>query len=83
MGEIKARRRLLDEVASEVARRVKEGYIGLVLPVLCESADDNRMTGYTPNYLRAEFTAERVVGSGEEISVRFTDLRKDRLIGEA
>ncbi len=80
---IKERRIELDRVANEVADEVKRTYIGKTLPVLVETVEENRSVGYTPNYLRAEFTSAQPLTKGAEVLVRFDQLKHGRLIGAA
>ncbi|MBI1387311.1 MAG: tRNA (N(6)-L-threonylcarbamoyladenosine(37)-C(2))-methylthiotransferase MtaB [bacterium] len=77
---IKSRRIELDRVARETADVVKSSYIGRTLRVLCETRDEDRVTGYTENYLRAEFPANESVQRGGEVTVRVESVDKGRLI---
>ncbi len=78
---IEARRKRLDETALSVAGEVKKAYIGQTLPVLTESGENGRYLGFTPNYLRAEFTSPRPVQAGEEVSVDMECMKEGRLAG--
>lgn len=80
---IEERRRILDEVACAVADEVKQGYIGSSLPVLPETPEEEYATGFTPNYLRVDFTADRPIPPGRPVMVKLTGLEKGRLRGEA
>jgi len=81
--EIEARRQALDTVALEIAQQVKQAYIGITLPVLNETAESQNGTGFTPNYLRADFRSPRPLARGDVVPVRFTSLEKGRLQGIA
>ncbi|NPU96694.1 MAG: tRNA (N(6)-L-threonylcarbamoyladenosine(37)-C(2))-methylthiotransferase MtaB [Candidatus Omnitrophica bacterium] len=79
---IEDRRRRLDEAARAVADEVKRSYIGSVLPVLPETPRDQCASGFTPNYLRVDFTSGRPILPGCPVMVRLTGLHNGRLVGE-
>ncbi|MEW6238355.1 MAG: tRNA (N(6)-L-threonylcarbamoyladenosine(37)-C(2))-methylthiotransferase MtaB [Candidatus Omnitrophota bacterium] len=80
---VEERRRRLDEAAKEAADEAKQAYVGRSLPVLAESFREGKGSGFTPNYLRADFTASRTVARGEIVDVRLTRLKNGRLQGTA
>ncbi len=80
---VEERRKRLDEVANDVANQVKESYIGKTLPVLAETPEEHHNIGFTPNYIKAEFSSPQPVQKGKAVQVRFTGLAKGRLQGTA
>ncbi len=79
---IEERRRILDQVANETAIQVKQGYIGRTLEVLTETGDEHAYTGFTPNYLRVEFSSPKVLQRGERVWVTIQRVEKGKLMGE-
>ena len=78
---IEERRRELDRLAAETAEEVKQSYIGHILPVLVETIEDDRATGFTSNYLRAVFSPTKNIKQKDIVIVRINRVEKGELIG--
>ena len=78
---LEERRIALDQLAHETADQVKQSYIGQILPILAEVEEDGMSTGFTPNYLRTHFTANRPIQRGETVMVHIKTVEHGRLQG--
>lgn len=78
---LEERRIRLDELAAETSERVKQGYTGKTLPILAEVEEDGMSAGFTPNYLRANFTSNAPIRKGEIVPVHITHVEHGQLQG--
>lgn len=80
---LEERRIQLDALANETADLVKQSYIGKTLPILAEVEEEGMSTGFTPNYLRAQFTCDSPLPKGYIVTVKIERVEHGRLHGYA
>lgn len=80
---LEERRIQLDALANKTAELVKQSYVGQTLPILAEVEEDGMNTGFSPNYLRAQFTCSKPVSKGDIVAVHIGRVEHGRLQGVA
>ncbi len=82
-GAIKQERvRRLKRIATQSARRIKQGFVGKELEVLIEErADTGRWRGYSENYLDVQLYDGENLHPGQIVKVEIKEARKDYLLG--
>jgi threonylcarbamoyladenosine tRNA methylthiotransferase MtaB len=78
---IEERRKILDQIATETANKVKMSYIGTIQPVLVELEEEENNTGFTSNYIRVNFETNQSAMRGTILPVKITGLENGRLKG--
>lgn len=81
---IKQRTEELAKLSEQIASESIEKYIGKTFPVLFEGkADNNRLSGYTPNFIRASVRTDTNTNlAGKIIDVEITGCDEGSLIGK-
>jgi len=74
--------RMLKEIATKTARKIKQGFVGKELEVLIEErADTGRWRGYSENYFDVQLYDGQALRPGQIVKVKIKEARKDYLLG--